>query len=53
MEVDTDGLVRVLEKIQKRTRAFDERLALTCAIEAVRELDRIQSKSDLSKKEEK
>lgn len=43
MEVDTNGLIRVLEKIQKRVRAFDERLALSCAIEAVRELDRIQA----------
>lgn len=49
MEVDATGLIRVLKKIKPKS--LEESVALICAIEAVRELDRIQSKSDLSKKE--
>ena len=53
MEVDATGLIRILKRIQKRLHTFDEYFALDCAIAAVKELDRIQLKSDLSKKEAK
>lgn len=53
MEVDAKRLVKILERIQKRLSAYDESFAMFCAIEAVRELDRIQSKSEQSKKEDK
>ena len=49
MEVSATGVIRVLKRIKPKS--LEESVALTCAIEAVRELDRIQSESEQSKKE--
>lgn len=46
MEVNTDRLIEILEKIHNRLRKFDERVALGCAIESVKELGRIQKEEE-------
>lgn len=52
MVVDTDRLIEILERVQRKMKAFDEVVAFGCAIEAVIELDRIQLESKQSKKED-